>query len=118
MIAPEDYPWIGTIGSAASGPLPLFPPQSMDRTGILLLVERTPPPEPRVAFGDATLRLAVDGRLDQMLNWLLPDARAALRQGAVVDAHFRDIADKMAAAFTCQEIASRRSPAWNRSLHR
>ena len=112
MISPETYPCIGTLTWQGSRPFSLHPPQNLDRRGILLLVEQTPLPEPRVAFAGGALRLAIDGRLECLLNRRLPQAETALARGAVIHAHFRDFVDDADAAFTCQEI-QRRGPSWN-----
>jgi len=53
-----------------------------------------------------------------MLARALPECHAALDEGAIIDARFRDWPDLMAAAFTVQEVQDRRGPPWNRGQRR
>ncbi len=118
MIRVEKYPVIGQITRNPAGRLTLTPEQKLDREGILYLVERMAPTDRRLAVPGGMLRFAESGRLMAMLARALPECYAALDEGAVIDARFRDIADPMEAGFTVHEIQSRLAPPWNQGVRR
>lgn len=113
MIKVTKYPVIGQVARAANGRLTLTPEQDLMREGILFLVERMVPTDRRLAVPGGMLRFAESGRLFALLARALPECHAALDEGALIDARFRDIADPMEAAFTVHEIQSRLAPPWN-----
>ncbi|MGI3185622.1 hypothetical protein [Nioella aestuarii] len=113
MIPVDKYPVIGQVTRSPAGRLTLTPDQDLMREGILYLVERMTPTDQRLAVPGGMLRFAESGRLFAMLARALPECHAALHEGAIIDARFRDWPDLMAAAFTVQEIQDRRAPPWN-----
>lgn len=119
MIDVGQYPVIGQVTRSPAGRLTLTPDQNLRREGILYLVERMFPTNPRLAVpGSGLLRYAQSGRLEALLARALPECHAALDERATIDARFRDMSDPMDAAFTVQEIQSRRGPPWNRGTRR
>lgn len=118
MIEIDKYPLIGQVTRTAAGRLTLTPEQTLRREGILYLIERMVPTGPRLALPGGLLRFAESGRLMAMLARALPECHAALDEGAIIDARFRDWPDLMAAAFTVQEVQDRRGPPWNRGQRR
>ena len=113
MIKVTNYPVIGQVTRATNGRLTLTPDQELIRAGILFLVERMVPTDRRLAVPGGMLRFAESGRLFALLARALPECHAALDEGVVIDARFRDIADPMEATFTAQEIRDRLAPPWN-----
>lgn len=118
MIRVEKYPVIGQVTRTDAGRLTLTPDQTLARSGILYLVERMVPTDPRLAVPGGMLRFAESGELVAMLARALPECHAALDEGATIDARFRDWPDQMAAAFTVQEVQDRLAPPWNRGQRR
>jgi len=118
MICVDQYPVIGQVTRTDAGRLTLTPEQSLTRSGILYLVERMVPNDPRLAIPGGMLRFADSGQLVVMLARALPDCHTALGTGAVIDARFREMTDDRDAAFTVQEVQDRRAPPWNRRPRR
>jgi hypothetical protein len=118
MIRIEKFPVIGQVTRNAAGRLSLKPEQTLTREGILYLVERMTPTDRRLAVPGGMVRFAESGRLVAMLARALPECHAALDEGAIIDARFREWSDPMAAAFTVQEVQDRLAPPWNRGTRR